>query len=899
MSRDVYAGLCRWAIQVSNTAFMSSLSESLYARLSPLLDQALDLPPEDRTRWLNDLQRESATVVQALGEILRSGDTWKGAGSAPLAAMPSLAAMLEREPSLAGMRIGAWMLDRPIGHGGMGSVWLATRADGSFEGSAAVKLLNLSLIGRSGIERFRREGTALARLAHVNVARLLDAGVSDQRQPFLVLEYIDGEPIDAYATRTTVTIAQRVQLMLQVLSAVGHAHANLIVHRDLKPSNVLVTRDGTVKLLDFGIARLIASEGNIADVTEQGHQALTPAFASPEQFRGEAIGPASDIYSAGVMLYLLLTNRHPTARGASTRAEYAQGALQQEPALTELGDLDAILRKALRKVPGERYETAAAMADDLRRWLNHEPVSARPDALGYRAAKFARRYRVGLAVAAVVGAALVTATVVSYRQRSEAERQRRVAERNFRAQEGFLAAAQVLASDTPGVDGKPLDARGRLMHAVDVIEQQFGSEPRTAALVMTDLAGQLFENGDVGGSLALLARSRAIAYTAGELDIAASISCTRAENFMRTRAIDSARAAIAEGRAALARIGPKANAHLCLQAEGDLAAVDNDYERAIALLKEAVVVFDDGERSEGASKRSLNRLAILNSLGLIVQKAGRPREALAVQRSVVAEAESMGYLGTPIVPNVAAAMSRMYFDLGEMREAVASYRAIVLRAERKNGAAPVAPYLAHVYGQVLLRAGLTDSASQWIALAAQGPLGENAKVTNDVNAAWAALESGRVQDASLLASRAEVLYPWHWLTREWVRLRIARQTGDSLQPVKRLAVAIDSLWPDASIPRAFFIFPMLTLGEWRFIDGDLQGADAAASRVRTLAIVDSLASTRSAIVGHADFLHARVQRAQGAQADAMRTAERAVTALTNGYGPTHPVTAAARTFLGR
>jgi eukaryotic-like serine/threonine-protein kinase len=878
---------------------MSSLSESVYARLSPLLDQALDLPPEERTQWLDGLKRESASVVQALGEILLSGETWKGGGAEPAAVLPPLASLLAREPSLVGVRVGAWTLERPIGHGGMGSVWLATRADGRFEGSAAVKLLNLALIGPAGLERFRREGTALARLAHVNVARLLDAGVSDLRQPFLVLEYIDGEPIDVYAARATTGAEQRVQLMLQVLAAVGHAHAHLIVHRDLKPSNVLVTGDGTVKLLDFGIARLIASEGSSADVTEQGHQALTPAFASPEQFRGEPIGPASDIYSAGVMLYLLLTNRHPTAAGARTSAEFAQGALRQDPAGTGLGDLDAILRKSLRKQPGERYETASMMADDLRRWLRHEPVSARPDAWGYRATKFVRRYRVGVGLAVVVGAALIAATVVSVRQRSEAERQRNVAERNFRTQEGFLAAAQLLASDTPGADGTPLDARGRLFHAVEVIEQQFMSEPRTVALVLANLAGQLFENGDIDGSLGLYARSRKLAYTAGEFDIAASISCTRAENFLRMRAIDSARAAVSEGRATLVQIGPAATAYLCLQAEGDLAAVDGDNERAIALLNQAVRVFDEAERTEGASNRSLNRLAILNNLGLAIQTAGRPREALAVQRTIVADVEGMGYRGTPILPNVAAPMSRMFFELGEMQEAVSSYRAIVRRAERQNAARALDPYLAHVYGQLLLRAGEPDSALRWISVAAQGALGENPKITNEVNAGWATLETGRLGEATVLAKRAGTLYPWHWLTREWVRLRIARRTGDSLPAVHRLAVAIDSLWSDASIPRAYFVLPLLTLGEWRLTDGDVQGADAAASRVRTVALVDSLAATHSAFVGHADFLQARALRARGESVAATRTAQRAVTALTNGYGPLHPVTVAARAFLQR
>ncbi|MBK8646192.1 MAG: serine/threonine protein kinase [Gemmatimonadetes bacterium] len=876
---------------------MSALSESLYARLSPLLDQALDLSPEERTRWVDDLQRESVSVVQALSEILLSGDTWKGGGSEPLASLPPLPPLLEGEPSLAGVRIGAWTLDRPIGQGGMGSVWLATRADGSFEGLAAVKLLNLSLMGRAGLERFRREGTALARLSHVNVARLLDAGVSELRQPFLVLEYIDGEPIDAYAARATGSAAQRVQLMLQVLAAIGHAHANLIVHRDLKPSNVLVTKDGTVKLLDFGIARLIASDERSADVTEQGHQALTPAFASPEQFRGEPIGPASDIYSAGVMLYLLLTDRHPTSDGARTSVEFAQGALQREPAPTGLGDLDAILRKALRKVSGERYETAAAMADDLRRWLNHEPVSARPDSLSYRATRFVQRYRTGVAIAGVVGAALVTATVVSYRQLLEAERQRSVAERNFRNQEGFLAAAQVLATDALGPDGKPLDARGRLLHAVDVVETQFSTNPRTVAVVMTDLATQLFESGDAAGALALDARSRDIAHGAGLFDVESSISCTRAQIFLKTRMVDSARAAVEHGRSALARIGPKAEDYLCLQAEGDLAMLDNDKDRAIARLEQALVVFDEGERLEGASRRSLNRLAILNGLAPVLQRAGRPRDALVLQRTIVAGVDSMGYPGTAILPNVAAPMSLMFFELGEMREAVATLGAIVRRVEGQGGAETVPPYLALLYGTILLRAGEVDSASHWLARAAKGPLEGNAQVTADVNAAWAALEGGRMREAGVRAARAGTLYPWHWLTREWVRLRIARHDGDSVPSMRRLAFAIDSLWPDASIPRMHFIFPLLTLGEWRLAAGDVRGADSVASRVRTMAMVDSLAGARSAIVGHADYLHARVQQALGDRSGASRTAQRALTALASGYGLDHPVTASARAFL--
>ena len=362
--------------------------------LEPLLDRALDLPPIQRASWLDALSTTAPDIAAELSELLADDDAAERRGflSIPV------------ELSLAGMVVGAYTLERPLGHGGMGSVWLARRTDGRFEGRAAVKLLNLALLSDAGQERFRREGSVLARLEHAGIARLFDAGVSATGQPYLVLEYVDGQRIDDYVRAQGLGPAGCVRLFLQVLESVGHAHASLIVHRDLKPSNILVRRDGAVKLLDFGIAKLLDDDAGVPRTpTMEDARALTPEYAAPEQVRGEAITTAADVYALGVLLYVLLSGRHPTAEGCHSPAQALEALLADStPKPIGLGDLDLVLRRALKQSVTERYQTVSAFADDLQRWLRHEPVSAGPDALGYRARKLLRRHRAA-AVAGVVG----------------------------------------------------------------------------------------------------------------------------------------------------------------------------------------------------------------------------------------------------------------------------------------------------------------------------------------------------------------------------------------------------------------------------------------------------------------------------------------------------------------
>ena len=236
----------------------------------------------------------------------------------------STAACRRSTSPLAGVTLGGYTLVSPIDQGGMGSVWLAERSDGRFKGNAAVKLLNASLLGREGEARFRREGTVLAKLTHPHIARLVDAGVSRAGQPYLVLEYVDGQHIDRFCDDQRLGIEERIRLFLDVQAAVAHAHANLIVHRDLKPSNVLVTRDGQVKLLDFGIAKLLGDDEAMSMLTREGGVALTPKYAAPEQVTAGQITTATDVYTLGVLLFELLTGHHPTGLAAGSPIEFVK-----------------------------------------------------------------------------------------------------------------------------------------------------------------------------------------------------------------------------------------------------------------------------------------------------------------------------------------------------------------------------------------------------------------------------------------------------------------------------------------------------------------------------------------------------------------------------------------------
>ncbi|UDF36647.1 UNVERIFIED_ORG: protein kinase [Shinella sp. XGS7] len=420
-----------------------------WQRLSPLLDELLDMEATARAARLAALRDLEPELAAELERLLAQDAELEAQG---FLAQPALPPTLSAVVALPGQTVGAYRLEREIGHGGMGSVWLARRTDGRFEGQVAIKFLTTGLLGQGDAARFAREGQILARLTHPHIARLIDAGVAqDGLQPYLVLEYVeDGLPIDRFCESRQLDTAQRITLFLDVLAAVAHAHNRLILHRDLKPGNILVDRQGQVKLLDFGIAKLLGDSTQPAEATEltrQAGRAFTPQFAAPEQVQGGEVSTATDVYALGVLLYLLLSGgKHPTAGATRVEAQALdrlRAVVEEEPkrlsdqlriqgdarrARELRGDLDTICAKALKKRPSERYENAAALAEDLRRWLQHEPIAARPDSRSYRLAKFLRRHYLGVAAGSVAVLGLSTGIGLALWKAHEAQTQRTQAE---------------------------------------------------------------------------------------------------------------------------------------------------------------------------------------------------------------------------------------------------------------------------------------------------------------------------------------------------------------------------------------------------------------------------------------------------------------------------------------
>src|SRR5882757_4475230 len=406
--------------------------------LSRLLDEALALAPGERSGWLDSLTGSDAGHRHTLTQLLADAE----APDDPFLTRPGLGRLRRVGPGQpaeqAGTLVGPYRLVRQIGSGGMGSVWLAQRADGTLERAVALKLPHV-VWGAALNARLARERDILARLEHPNIARLYDAGTDRQGRPYLALEFVEGVPIDEYLRQHPLPLRERLMLFRQVAAAVAYAHRHLIVHRDLKPSNVLVGEDGVAHLLDFGIAKLLGGEAQgQTQLTRAAGRMLTPGYASPEQISGEPVTVASDVFSLGVLLFEMLTGTRPfhvtdasvTAMQAAVTEELAPLAstrVTTKPTQRALrGDVDTILSKALRKEPEARYRTVDALIDDLDRYIDGEPVLARPASGWYRASRFIRRHRdyVALASAAVVAVLIGAGVAVDQAERARLEARR-------------------------------------------------------------------------------------------------------------------------------------------------------------------------------------------------------------------------------------------------------------------------------------------------------------------------------------------------------------------------------------------------------------------------------------------------------------------------------------------
>lgn len=487
-------------------------------RIKVLLAEALDRPPAERQAFLEAACRHDAHLHAEVASLL---EAYASADAADALESP-FADAHRTIPSLAGRRLGPYRLLHVIGQGGMGAVYVAERADGQFDQRVAVKLVPPHLATPELLRRFRSERQILAHLDHPHIARLYDGGVTDEGIPYLVMEYVEGIPVTAYCERHHLSTDQRLRLFRTICDAVAYAHRNLVVHRDLKPSNILVRDDGQVKLLDFGIAKLL-NEDEAAARTEL--RAMTPEYAAPEQILGGTVTTTTDVYQLGVLLYELLTGRRPYDLRERSPREAERVICYQEPERPSeailaspqagrhpraeqeklrqrlAGDLDTIVLKALQKEPDRRYGSVELLRDDLWRHEHNLPVLARKDTFGYRASRFVRRHRLAVGAASTVLVLLVAVVALAVHfalttaAQSEAIRTERDRARTeaAKAEQINIFLQRVLSAADPFQEGRDVRVVDVLEGAAARIETELAGQPDVAAAVYRTL-GITYQN---------------------------------------------------------------------------------------------------------------------------------------------------------------------------------------------------------------------------------------------------------------------------------------------------------------------------------------------------------------------------------------------------------------------
>jgi serine/threonine-protein kinase len=928
-----------------------NIDHASWQRLSPLLDEALDLPAEQRTQWLVELRGRDPELAEEVEALL---DEARAIGDERF---------LEHTPegperaTLAGQTIGAYTLEAPLGHGGMGSVWLARRSDGRFEGKVAIKFLNAALVGHTGEERFRREGSILARLTDPNIARLIDAGVSATGQPYLVLELVDGKRIDQYCDDQRFDVAARLKLFLHVLAAVVHAHAHLVVHRDLKPSNVLVTNDGTVKLLDFGIAKLLEDElhpGEATELTREAGRAMTPEYAAPEQLLGLPVTTATDVYALGVLLYVLLGGQHPAGGGTHSSVELIKAIVETSPArLSDAvtstrtvdaqalsdsaakraatperlahvlrGDLDNIVGKALKKNPTERYASVTAFADDIRRYLDHEPVSARADSLAYRATKFVRRNRMPVALASAAALALLAGLAgtitqaqrataqaqVAEVERTRADEQARVAtkQRDFALRELSRAASvnefnQFLLSDA-APSGKPFTAGELLARAEALVQRQ----PAGADVNRTDMLmsiGRQYRIMDhENDALRVLTQAYDIARTQTDLTTHARAACYLAAALSGTGGAERAEALFREGMSLLPDEPQYALDRIQCLSDGSIVARQSYRTgEGLARTQQALALLPQLRYRSAALE-----LNTLMDLAEAYREAGQYGPAIAAFEQAYAGTIELGRENTENAGTLYNNWALALADTGQTLQAEALFRRAMRISSADGTDKNVSPIELSNLATILIELGRIDEAQRYADQAY-----DRARADGDeVIARYALGARGRVfrargqyaqgmQTLSELERQFRRVYPPECAcfgTIASERGLLAAAHGDRERAIAEMDKAItiaegDNRRPDV-LPRI-----LTRRAEIELTLGRTAAALADAERSIRVNVDVTTPNGHSSILGLAYLAEGRALLASGASPDAAKALSSAVEHLHPTLGPEHAQTRLAERLL--
>jgi tetratricopeptide (TPR) repeat protein len=691
-----------------------------WEQIQSLFVATADLDNASRAALLASACGDDASLRREVDALLAADRGSRASGEFIAHAISGVAHELVTDATAAraGERVGPYRLLRELGHGGMGTVYLAERADDEYHALVAIKFVRGGLAAADLEHRFRKERQILANLTHPNIARVLDAGTTSDGAPYLVMEYVDGEPIDAWCERRGVGLDDRIALFRHVCDAVQYAHQSFVVHRDLKPSNILVTAGGTPKLVDFGIAKLLAQNEDAVSTATIGF--LTPTYAAPEQIRGDRITVATDVYALGGVLYKLLALRTPLDLSNVSPAESARRVFETQPVRPSAtdeplviwrrrleGDLDTITLKALQKEPKRRYASVEQLAEDLRRHVDGLPVLARPDTVRYRAGKFVRRYRAGLLVAVgtlVVVAALTTFYTVNLarerdRARVEANKARDVSKfltdlfqqsdpatsrgRDVTARElldrGAKRVERELAGQ-PAVQGSLLKVIGDVYQslgmydeataanerALEIQRRLYGDTHADVADVERSLARSLF-NQDQHARAESLARDavrieRAL-HSGDDPNLVNSLE-QLAFVLARTEQPDKAEPVYREGLAMQRRLGGDDNRIASLtDGLGTTLYRRGDYAGAVPLFTEAVAFVRKQETVD-----SLGLATALNNLGNGLAELGKSVEAEAAYRAAFAIYVRFYGEAHPFVSAARMGISRVLMDRGMFEE---------------------------------------------------------------------------------------------------------------------------------------------------------------------------------------------------------------------------------------
>ena len=899
---------------------MARIDKAHWDVLSPLLDELLGLEDDARAERLSRLRSADDALAEELESLLAQQSTIESSGF-----LEREVARPAREPTLAGQIIGNYTLDRVLGQGGMGTVWLAHRSDGRYQVHVAVKLLNLALLGPSGVDRFQREGHALARLAHPNIARLVDAGVTQSGHPYLVLDYVEGEPITRWCENRSLNTRGRVRLFLQVLAAVAHAHEKLLLHRDLKPSNIFVTPDGQVKLLDFGIAKLLDGEAQSESMTQLTGLAgpFTPEFAAPEQILAGDVSTATDVYALGVLLYVLLTGRHPTISEDHTPIDRLRAIVDTNPtppseaaaraaaarsfdsaplahiAKALRGDLDNIVLKALKKSPTERYRTVEAFAADLNHYLNHQPVTARADSLSYRATKFLIRHSVAASAAAIVLATIIGAAGVSFHQAREATRQR---DRAL-----SLAARNEAVVDFVGgmlTEVAPADQPVRVADLLDrsqSILMSDSSNPEHQAAILSLLSSYYLGSGKPGQADALLTRSLALTKSTPDAALRAVLLC------------DSAYAASLLGRPADSDVALNRGLELastdalasmrCLRNRAFIAQNANDPAAALEFTLRAQTRLREANVS-----RPETEAEILADIGYAHYLSGR---TVAAYNYYAASLKKLAEIGRSDSPRVLAIRNNWgiaSFAAGDNRRALEHYDEALRIAVRHSVGGEPPPYL--LANRALALSSLARfpealAAYDQAIASAERAGNYSARLNNLANRAGTYVVMGDLDRAEreLATLTPEIgksippdSVPAMSITYVGARVAAARgRTDEALAGYSSVIEFFDR--------RGMAIAPVArTLNaraEVRLKTGDVAAALADAQRSLQIARAVQGESPRSSQTGLAYSMLARVHENRGDLTEARSEAGTAIEHLQATLGDQHPETLQAREILHR